>query len=522
MAVPSLLASTSATAWVARALAVVAGALLPLSLAPFGWWPLGILSAGLLLFLFEAQPTRTTSLGWCYALGKYALGASWVYVSIREHGNAGLPLAVFLVGVFVTGMALFGLTQGWTYGRLRQRAPGLNMANALLFVVLWVVWEWLLTWVLTGFPWLYLGNAHLTTWLGAWAPVGGVLLVSAAAVLSGTMLLYVVQRWVSREARLLSNSSYGIYAALLLLTLPWVGGWALMERTWVSLGAPKTVALVQNNIDQHRKWLPESRREIVQDQLRLTEPHWGKSLLVWPEAAVTYFAEQAATELEHLNRRAMASDSALVLGIPDRDQNGGFQNTVVALGTGQGRYVKRRLVPFGEYVPLEGLLRGLISFFDLPMSHASPGPDAQPLLKAGEETAAMAICYEIAYPALVQGDMPADVLLTISNDAWFGRSTGPEQHRQLAQLRALELGRWLLRATNTGHTVIVDHRGRVTQALPRFAEGVLTCPYQVRHGLTPFARIGQGPVLFAIVLALALVVFLRARFRPASAESPKP
>lgn len=503
--------------------------LLPLSMAPFDFWPLALASAALLFFVLQRAGARSAQsiagLGFAFGLGKYGLGASWVYVSIHEHGGASVVLAGSLVALFVAFLALFPTTQLWLYGRLREPVPGGAARNGVLFVALWVLWEWALTWFLSGFPWLFAGSGQLGSPLAGFGPVGGVLLMSLVTVLAGVLLALTVLAWQQGARR-----ERSLWLPALALGLIFASGAALERVSWTAPGAMRTAALVQGNIAQATKWQPEQRNVILQKMQRLSAPHWGVDLMLWPEASITLYEHQAGAYLERWGERGRAAGTTLVLGLPGVEALPAvgdepaytFSNRAIAVGAGSGRYRKRRLVPFGEYVPLEGLLRGLISFFDLPMSHASPGPDAQPLLQVGAERAAMAICYEVAYPALVQSDMPADVLLTISNDAWFGRSTGPEQHRQLAQLRALELGRWLLRATNTGYTVIVDHRGRVTQTLPRFEAGVLTGPYQLRQGLTPFARVGHGPVLLAIVLALVLVVFLRARFRPASAESPKP
>jgi len=192
-----------------------------------------------------------------------------------------------------------------------------------------------------------------------------------------------------------------------------------------------------------------------------------------------------------------------------------FYNAVRAVGAGQGRYLKHHLVPFGEYVPLESVLRGVIDFFDLPMSSSGGGPLDQPLLQLGEDLGAMAICYEIAFPALVARQVrgtqaPAQVLLTVSNDAWFGTSLGPDQHLQIAQMRAKENGRYLLRSTQTGWTAIIDDRGRIQQQLPRFQAGVLEGTYHSMQGLTPYSRWGNWVVFAWIVLLGLVVVSLRA------------
>ena len=488
-------------------LAFAAGLLLPLSLAPFGLWPLAPVSAALLFWVFLTGPDRPLLLGWLFGVGKYGLGASWIYVSIHDYGHASMPLALFLVSFFVASMALFPLTQCWLYGRLR--GPH-RLANAFLFVTLWVAWEWALTWVLSGFPWLFAGSGQLQGPFAGFAPLGGVLLVSLVVVLVGTLVTMALLPAAARGQRL------GLLVAALLLLLLGAG---LSQRDWVEPGAPRTAALVQGNVDQASKWQADQRRPIIDKMRGLSEAHWGVDLLLWPEAAITLYEHQAQGLLAGLGERGAASGTTLILGLPGVEALPGgvepdyrFSNLAVAVGAGSGRYAKRRLVPFGEFVPFENQLRGLISFFDLPMSHAEAGPLQQPLLHIGNDAAAMAICYEVAYPALLNGDFPGvDVLLTISNDAWFGGSIGPHQHLQIARMRALEHGRYLLRATNTGLTAIVDERGRILGQLPQFEPGVLRGEYRIMTGLTPYARFGHGILLIVIVGLLSLVVFLRAR-----------
>lgn len=493
--------------------ALAFGALLPLSLAPLNLWPLGFVSCAGLFWLWETHPDRTTSLGWWFGAGKYGVGASWVYVSIHNYGNASVPLALGLVALFVAGMALFMLTQGWAYGRLRQRGVAYGLANLLLFALVWVFWEWLLTWVMTGLPWLYLGYGHLNTPLGNYAPVGGVLLVSLALVLSSCAAFYAVHAWRVAKRR------DALWVGLGLGLVPWLLGAVLAQLSFVELGPTRSVALIQNNIDQNLKWLPEQREPILQTQEQLTEPYWGRDVILWPESAITYLEHQVGPQIARWQRRGEQTGSTLIFGVPKIEPLPGgeyiFYNAVRAVGAGQGRYLKHHLVPFGEYVPLEGLLRGLIDFFDLPMSSSGSGPIEQPLLHLGEDLGAMAICYEIAFPALVARQVrgveaPANVLMTVSNDAWFGTSLGPDQHLQIAQMRAKENGRYLLRSTQTGWTAIIDEQGQVLQKLPRFQHGALAGFYRSIKGLTPFSRWGNALVLAMIVLLGVVVVSLRA------------
>ncbi len=479
-------------------LALVAGALLPLSLAPFGLWPVGMVSIALWFYLLQRHPQNWAGLGWVFGVGKYGVGVSWVYVSIHVYGNAPPALAGALVVVFVAGLSLFSLGNALAFARLRT---GNLAVDGLVFACVFVAFEWVLTWALTGFPWLYPAYGHIRTPLGAYAPVGGVLLVSLALALSSSFAAVAVVS--TRRAW-----------PIALSVIPWLLGAALLAVDWVSAGEQRSVALVQGNIDQAIKWRPESRGPIVRTYRALSEPLWGVDTLVWPEAAITLMAHDADAVLGELDRRGKSHGTSLVLGLPAVERMPGgeivFRNTAVALGDGGGRYVKRRLVPFGEYVPLEDLLRGLIGFFDLPMSHAAPGDWRQPLLRLGEDHAAMAICYEIVYPDLVRNQLATpDVLMTLSNDSWFGTSIGPLQHLQMAQMRALENGRWLLRATNNGVTAIVDHHGRVVDRLPQFQAGALQGRYRIMDGDTPFVRLGHLPVLLLIGLGLGFGAWRR-------------
>ena len=536
----------------ALTLALGFGALLPLSLAPFGWWPLGLASIAGWLWLLDRSPAGAAALGFAYGVGKYGVGVSWVYVSIHLYGGASPVLAGFLVLLFVCGLALFTLLQGWLYGLLRvspaaaQEAPAASgerlppkplagaglwraaLFNAWPFAAVWVLFEWLLTWFLSGFPWLFPGYGHLQTPLAHLIPLGGVSFASLGVVVTAAFLPMVfVLRGAGWRFRVV---------ALAVAATPWLLGLALSAVQWVAPAGERSAALVQGNVDQAVKWLPESRAPIIQRYLDLSEPYWGNPgpgrdapssasaesfegfLLIWPEAAITLFEHEAGELLDGLARRGEQSGTTLVLGIPRVETlaesargvpSYRFQNSALAVGAGEGRYIKRRLVPFGEYVPLEGLLRGLIEFFDLPMSRAAPGPQWQPLLRVGSDAAALAVCYEVAYADLMRrAAADADLLITVTNDTWFGRSIGPLQHLQIAQARALENGRWLLRAANSGITAIVDPQGRIAARLPQFEQGVLTGSFQVMQGRTPYSRFGD-----AWLIALSAIMLLLAGLR---------
>ena len=496
--------SRARTLW----LAALAGALLPLALAPFDWWPLSLLSVAILFrVLDDARPARAAILGWAFGVGKYGVGASWIYVSIHDYGPAPMWLAGTLVALFVFALAWFPAAFTFAYARW-VRGPN-RWLNAVGFSACWVALEWALTWVLTGFPWLFLGYAHLDDPLRHYAPVGGVLLVSLVAALSATLAVAPLARDATRRLLLV-----GVALAL----VPWLIGAVLGQARWVAPGIAGRVALVQGNVAQDVKWRPESVMPILERYRTLSQPYWQRDLVIWPEAAVTLFEQEATPFIEEMARRANDTGAALLFGVPgyERLPDGDvtFRNMAVVVGNGSGHYIKRRLVPFGEYVPLERLLRGLIEFFDLPMSHAGSGPLQQPLLTAGRWRVATAICYEIVYADLVRRDArEADVIVTISNDSWFGRSIGPHQHLQMARMRALENGRYVLRATNNGITAIIAPSGAVAAEVPQFEAVVLDGAFSGMTGVTPYGAVGDVPVLALIAAGIGISLLRRRRPR---------
>jgi len=474
---------------------LVSGVLVVFSFAPFNWWPLGILSVLLFLACIDGQTLKTTMLRfYLYNLGMFGVGVSWFFVSINVYGGASPPLAASLVAGFVMAWSLTGLVHGYLYGRFVAQLP---LGLLLGFPALWVLIEWFRSWFLTGFPWLFLGYGHLSSPLVGFAPVAGVFALSFFAIVSVTLLY---------RSLALRKFSY-----LFAVAAIWLSGFGLWQVEFVDVKDQISVVAVQGNIDQHIKWRRESVMPILNAYTELTEPEWGADIIVWPEAAITLFRENAGWFLEELDRKGKQFGSTIVLGIPDRDDEGNFLNTAIAVGDGQGTYHKRRLVPFGEYVPFENWLRGIITFFDLPMSHNRAGEMEQPALKAGNFMLSLSICYEIVFPELVRSATPSpDLLVTISNDTWFGASIGPAQHLQMARMRAVENGRYLLRATNNGITVLVSHKGEIVDSLPQFESGVLRAQANIMTGDTPYHRYGQLPVVFLCLLTLGGLVLARA------------
>lgn len=479
-------------------LAPLAGSLITLSLAPFNFWPGGILSCiGLAHLLCTCSPREALWRGWLFGLGLFGTGASWVYVSIHVYGHTNIPLAALLTGIFCAGLALLPSVFGWCYARYVRQLPGGMLIG---FPVLWVLFEWLRSWLLTGFPWLYLGYGHVNTWIAGWAPVVGVYGLSLICALTASCLYLA---WRSRK--LTSCLTYAVITATM-----WLGGAQLKTTQWVARASeePLSVAIYQPNIPQEKKWDRSWYRPILEKYRTATTPLYGYDIVVWPESAIPNLFQRSQLFLSPIAKQASDSETTLITGIPFRNEdNDSYFNSIVALGDGDGVYHKQRLVPFGEYVPLENQLRGLIAFFDLPMSDFSAGPATQQPLRAGSYRVAPFICYEVVYPDLVADSASsADLLITISNDSWFGHSIGPLQHLQMAQMRALENGRYMIRGTNNGISAIIDDRGQIRTQTRQFVETTLHGEVEVMLGNTPFGSFGSIPVLTGCAAALLLMV----------------
>ncbi|CBL44459.1 Apolipoprotein N-acyltransferase [gamma proteobacterium HdN1] len=470
-------------------LALLAGAAFPAGLAPLDWWWVIVLSAaGLLWLLKDLSPKQAAARAWWYGFGFWGTGVSWVYVSIHYFGGTNLPLSVLLTGAFIGFLALFHALQGYLFSALK-----LQRFQVVGFPALWVLMEWMRTWFLSGFPWLFAGYGFIDTPLRTLAPISGVMALSFIAVLIAAMLVEFLRL----------RGGYRLLPVLVVVAI-YGGALSLQKYSWTypDLKDPLKVSIVQGNIAQQLKWDPEQRDNIIHTYTSMTIPLWGETdLVIWPEAAIPVFFSDALPLIEYMDLQAKENGAAFIAGVPfwEPSSTSGriiFHNSVFSAGQGSGIYHKQKLVPFGEYVPLENWIRGAIPFFDLPMSSFTAGSSNQQPLKAKGFLLAPYICYEIVYPELVRTlGIRSDVLLTISNDAWFGHSLGPLQHFEMARMRALEMGRYLIRSTNTGISAIVDHHGKVVSRLPSFEPGVLTGEVYRTVGTTPYARWGDWPLL---------------------------
>ncbi len=483
--------------WQINSLAILSGALIPLSLAPFNFWPLAIAGPALLAWLLQGQNGKGALwISWLSGLGLFGVGASWVYVSIHDFGHAPIWLAIVLTSLFVMGLALVFSLPFYLYGRWFSQH---TLATAVAFPALWLLGEWLRSWLLTGFPWLFIGYSQLDSILAGWGPIIGVFGISLILALTASSVLQAI-------------STRKVYWLLLPLCL-WGSAPLLANIEWTQpQGDPVSVGIVQANIPQEKKWQPSFLLPTLERYRQLSDELWQQDWIIWPEAAIPLTYHRALPFLEDMHQRASETNTGLITGILyDDRQTGKIHNSINGLGMATGLYHKRRLVPFGEYVPLENWLRQTIQFFNLPTSIIHPGPAKQHGLQIGATRLAPALCYEVVYPDLVATSaINTEVLLTISNDAWFGHSLGPIQHMQMAQMRALETGRNMIRGTNNGISALIDHQGKIVKQSPQFIKTTLSGQVQPYTGTTPFMKWQSTPV---IMLGFVLLGLLAIRYR---------
>ena len=481
--------------------AFLLGAATVLGFGPFALATAPVLTAAGLLWLWQraATPRAATVLGFGFGMGLFLGGVSWIYVSLHDIGGMPAPLAALATTLACAFLALFPAASG--YLQAKFHAP-LAAKQLLLIPALWALVEWLRDWLFTGFPWLSLGYTQAASPLAGFAPIIGVFGLSWLIWLCAGLSL----------ALLRANARAAALAGLALLM---AAGYGLKQLEWTQpQGAPISVSLLQGNVPQHLKW-DEARFAAT---LALYERMAAEStarLTILPETAIPRFLDQLDPGfLPELSKSARERGADLIIGLPVREASGRYYNSVISLGTAPvQRYDKAHLFPFGDYIPTG--FGAILSVLHIPLSDFSHGgTDQAPLALAGQRIA-VNICYEDAFGEEIIRALPqASLLVNASNFAWFGDSLAPHQHLQIAQLRALETGRMMLRATNTGMTAIVDHQGKVVATLPLFTRGALNGSAQGRSGATPYVRWGNAPV---VTLALLICVLAALRRRKPAA-----
>lgn len=492
--------------------AIIAGLLIVLSLAPYKLWPLALLSVALQFWIVESLKQRKRQFFsiLLYHFALFGFGASWVYVSIHDYGYTSEPLAILLTTLFCASLAVANSLCFLVYLLLRNSKLVFSIGNLLLFASVATLTELARSVMLSGFPWLLIGYSQTETAFNGLATVFGVYGLSLLTFLSGAMIICVIktQQQYRKPIRLMFIASV---ASL------WIAAAALGEINWTEqTGKTRSTSMVQANISQHQKWDRKFLNSTLNLYKDLTEKELQSGhLTIWPEAAIPMYQDHAQDFLNQLSYKANNANSAILIGIPTREsQDNSFiaRNSLVAIGKANGAYHKRHLVPFGEYVPFQSFFGSLMRVFNLPLSSMRAGSDTQAPLKIFDWQSLPLICYEIVFPSMTaKAAKQSDVLITVSNDSWFGQSIGPIQHLQMAQMRALENGRYLLRSTGSGVTAIIQSDGTVAKTVPQFEQAVLQGEYHLMQGYTPWTKFGYWLIHLVSVILLIPALAIRLR-----------
>jgi apolipoprotein N-acyltransferase len=364
----------------------------------------------------------------------------------------------------------------------------------LVFSCVWVFVEYVRgEWVLGGFPWLQVGYSQLDSCLAGYIPASGVYGVGLIIAMISALLA---------ECLLCKNTcSKPIMGVTFLLVV----GAVLQSISWTNVsGDPIKVTLIQGNIAQKDKWQLGNRNATLKQYYDDSTKHWDSDVIIWPETAVpAYYSDVKDSYLMPLKAEAVAHNTTVITSLPYKNGAGQLYNAVLTLGESEGFYKKIHLLPFGEYLPWQPVSGYLLGLMNVRLGNFSSGDIDQPLLEAAGYQFVTSICYEDAFGELgIRHIEQAKFLVNVTNDAWFGRSIEPYQHMQIARMRALESGRYLLRATNTGVTAIVSEKGKVIHQAPVMKRASVTAEIHPMSGLTPYARTGDKPIIIIILMVL--------------------
>lgn len=463
------------------------------------WWPVVPAALlGLLGLLARARVAQAAWIGWAFGTGWLVVGVWWLFISMHRYGGLPAPLAALAVLALAAALSIYLGAAMAAYARWRCG----RLTDVALFAGLWLLAELARGVLFTGFPWVASGYALVDSPLAAWAPWVGVYgmgaLLAAAAAAAMRLLSSRGRHW---------GAAAGVLA---LIALP-----AVLPADFTrSVGVLK-VKLLQTAVAQDQKFEPEhlGAQLVWLDQMLHPDE---ADLVVAPETAVPLLPAQledlAPGWWAALQARYATPDRVALLGLPLGDERQGYTNSVTALGRDY-RYDKWHLVPFGEFIPTG--FRWFTELLHIPLGDFARGLRVPPSLPLGPQRLAPNICFEDLFGEelarrFADAAAAPTILVNVSNLGWFGRSSAIAQHLHISRLRALELQRPMLRATNTGATAAIDHRGRVTAMEPPHTRGVLTATVEGREGRTPYA-VWAGHVDLWPLLGLALVLVALSR-----------
>ncbi|PHV12000.1 apolipoprotein N-acyltransferase [Chitinimonas sp. BJB300] len=486
------------------------GAFALLGFAPYSFWPVVVLSLALLFGLIDAAatPRRAALVAWAWGFGFFTATIHWIFISLHTYG--GMPAIVAILAI--VGLAAFLALYPALAAFLARKLAGQSRTGLLLTALpaLWLLIEWLRGWLFTGFPWGAVGYSQMPDGpLAGFAPIIGVYGVSGLVALLAGVAVWLISRQFQLSDKL----------ALLAAVLLCGAGYGLKQVVWTEpAGKPLKVALLQGAIPQNQKWGIDDLIYNLRTYYHLVKEAKA-DLIVLPETAFPIFLHEVPDDyLEAVLSYATAQNAALIAGAPRQDGKSEryYNGAVLLTDPARPSNYKAHLVPFGEYIPIRPVFGWVYdNILQMPLVDFSSGGAVQKPLPVRDQRIAANICYEDVFgEELLPNARQATILLNLSNLAWFDGSVALAQHGQISQTRALETGRPMLRATNSGTTAVITPDGHYAARLPERVEGTLYAMVQGMQGETPYMWWGNVAALLlaAVGLAIALIARRRARF----------
>ena len=483
--------------WPAMLMSLLAGSMMTLAYAPFD---LSLLVFPLLAFLLyhwlKADARGAFVHVWLFASGAIFTGNCWIFFSLYYHGGSPAILAVAIIVLLSVFLALFPAVTAYLFNRYCRAADSVRLL--IVFPAAWLLAEWFRGYLWTGYAWMQPGYTQIDLPLSGYAPLFGNHAVGALIVVtSGAFLAAVLNRLSWQKVSL-------------IVVLIWVSGFALKQVSWTQpAGDDVEVALIQGNVPQELKWKRHMHRKTLEMYRDLTLEHRDADVIIWPETAIPDYKHRVPAYLVSMREEMEKSNTDLLMGLFIKNMDSGrYYNSVInARG---GEYRKRHLVPLGEYVPFRSLIGFINRWINIPMSDIDSGPDDQPLLVVAGQPVGISICFEDAFSRDVRRDLPeATMLVNMSNDAWFDGSHESRQHHAIARMRALETGRYMLRATNTGISSVIGPQGEELKVAAPFERLVLRASVTPMKGQTPYVFWGDAFILLLAVVLVGVACYRR-------------
>ena len=475
-------------------IAAILGLLFALGFAPNDLWFISILSLTYLYFLIrDSNKKELFLIGYSFGIGLWSVGISWLYVSIYFYGNLGFIASTFLTLLFIGIISIYSGLTLFLYSYLRSNSKSVAIFS---LPIAWIAVEYLRSILFTGFPWLISGTMLANTPLDGWTPIIGAQGNTFLLILISSVLYQLVSNLQQSRSPLL---------LFILFSVLMISSYTLKNFQWTELEGLVTASVVQTNLELEEKWSTEGvidTKNMIETAIDLGDKG---EIIVFPETALIFSEKEIKDWLDYIDLKAKKKNITLLTGIIEREGDFKIRNRILGLGEANSYYDKVKLVPFGEFIPFENITGKFFDILGLKLTNTLSGEQIK-TINAGNIRISASICYEIAFPGLIRKTASdSNLLVTISNDTWFGRSYGPIQHLEIAQNRALEHKKTLVRSTNSGISAFITKEGKIKEKQSYFEEKSLKNEIELYKGQTFYAKYGNLP-LFSILSVILMYI----------------